>query len=361
MELTPSSVVSITSSVDDDIWHADKSKRAYEWWYFDAISDDGRDAIIIVFLDNFIFSPRNSDPMLSNGGEMVNIRAFETQTRYPAVSFTLIRDGQLLYRAMNEFSEEDLAPTPNAIGYRFGESSFCFETAQYGSGYMLSVVASLGAGRRLKADLEWLSVETDLTPEATVLPPECIGWNVVAPRSDVSGKIEVNEENRDLVESVFFLGTGRHDHVIDDRWLRETETRFHRGAAHFVDATALFGHFDEPADGMAESELILIRDGSMSVMNAWCEEQEIVRDRHGIRHASNLVFTSKEGIRLAVRCTSVLDSSFFYLRMLNDVSLTLEDGSVRTSEGLSELIAPQFQRHRWLDWLANLRRTSRDF
>ena len=32
--------------------------RRLEWWYFDALSEDGRDAVVIIFLDNFIFSPR---------------------------------------------------------------------------------------------------------------------------------------------------------------------------------------------------------------------------------------------------------------------------------------------------------------
>ena len=31
---------------------------AQEWWYFDALSDDCRDALVIIFFSNFIFSPR---------------------------------------------------------------------------------------------------------------------------------------------------------------------------------------------------------------------------------------------------------------------------------------------------------------
>jgi hypothetical protein len=358
MELTLPSVLSVTSSVRDDIWHSGKSPRAYEWWYFSAISDDGRDAVIVVFLDNFIFSPRHSDPTLS-GDEMVKIRIFEPKERYPAVSFTFIRDRQIVYRAMNEFSEEDLESLPGEFCCRFGESRFTFEKEQYGAGYMLSIVAALGDGRRLNAKLEWLSVETDFSPETSGYKESGIGWNIVAPRSDVSGKIDVSEEGGRITDSIPFRGTGMHDHVVDDHWLPQTETRFHRGSTHFADCTAVFGRFE--GDQLTESELVLVRDGSMSVMNAWCEEQESVRDRNGIKHPLSLIFTSVEGICLAVRCSKILDSSFFYLRMWNDVTLTLEDGSSRSSEGLSELVAPQFHRHRWLDWLANLRKTSKDF
>ena len=47
-----------SSSVAADVWHPQKNPKAYEWWYFDALSDDGREAIVIIFLDNFIYSPR---------------------------------------------------------------------------------------------------------------------------------------------------------------------------------------------------------------------------------------------------------------------------------------------------------------
>jgi hypothetical protein len=46
-----------SSSIADDVWHSKTSSKAFEWWYFDALSEDGRDAVVIIFLDNFIFSP----------------------------------------------------------------------------------------------------------------------------------------------------------------------------------------------------------------------------------------------------------------------------------------------------------------
>ena len=49
---------SYSSSIAADVWHPKHDARGYEWWYFDALSDDGREAIVVIFLDNFIFSPR---------------------------------------------------------------------------------------------------------------------------------------------------------------------------------------------------------------------------------------------------------------------------------------------------------------
>jgi hypothetical protein len=47
-----------SSSVQADVWHPQPDPKSYEWWYFDALADDGEEAVVIMFLDNFIYSPR---------------------------------------------------------------------------------------------------------------------------------------------------------------------------------------------------------------------------------------------------------------------------------------------------------------
>ena len=49
---------SFSSSIASDVWHPKAKGEGFEWWYFDALSEDERDAVVIIFLDNFIFSPR---------------------------------------------------------------------------------------------------------------------------------------------------------------------------------------------------------------------------------------------------------------------------------------------------------------
>ena len=52
----PAEKFSFASSVKEDVWHEKLCAEAFEWWYFDALSDDGRDGVVVIFLDNFIFS-----------------------------------------------------------------------------------------------------------------------------------------------------------------------------------------------------------------------------------------------------------------------------------------------------------------
>ena len=85
-----------SSSVTADVWHPQKDPKAYEWWYFDALGHGGAEAIVIVFLDNFIYSPRYNRDAADN-------------RRFPAVSFTYFADGKPLYRCVTEFDESDFS------------------------------------------------------------------------------------------------------------------------------------------------------------------------------------------------------------------------------------------------------------
>src|SRR5688572_26448205 len=141
-----------SSSVEADVWHPQEDPKSYEWWYFDALADGGREALVIVFLDNFIYSPRYNKDSSETG-------------RFPAVSFTYFRDGKPLYRSVNEYSEAEFSASRESPQCRIGDSSFTFQTASYGSGYAVTINAKLSGDRRLEANLEWLSIEADLSTE----------------------------------------------------------------------------------------------------------------------------------------------------------------------------------------------------
>jgi hypothetical protein len=361
---------SFSSSIAADVWHPKKDVKAYEWWYFDALSDDGSEAIVIIFLDNFIFSPRynKSEGENSESGYAVNLRRRIRETlfnpksktqnpksRFPAVAFVYYRNGKPLYRAINEFSEKDFAASTEKPECVIGDCSFKYETASYGSGYLISINAKLSRDRRLEAHFEWLSIEADYAPEKCAPAESAHCWNMVAPRSDVSGKISVSDKKGKSIDVRNFRGTGYHDHNLDNRWLPETVKDWHWGRVHFADSTAVFYRYSETNKDEPTTKLLVIGDGKLRECDAVYEESDFARDKFGIKYPTTMRFASEDGLILAVKHSKIIDSSFFYLRFLSEMNLTLGDGKTRQTLGITEYLAPKALKFKWLNWLINMR------
>lgn len=372
---------SFASSVKEDVWHPKASAKGYEWWYFDALSDDGKDAVVIIFLDNFIFSPRYNSLAKSVKPEIeclesedlkpkpesavpnaeILIQTTELpplnspQSKVPAIAFVYYRNGKPCYRAYNEYLPEEFWASEIIPTCKIGENSFRFEDAPYGSGYLVSINAKLRKNFNLEAHFEWLSIESDFAPTEELKRGEAHSWNLVAARSDVTGRITVSTDKGRQKDVVHFRGTGYHDHNLDNRWMPATVQDWQWGRAHFADATAVFYRYKEWGKSDAVTKLYLVLDGELTEIDADYEEQTHARNKFGIKYPTRLRLVSKDNIRLRVKQTETIDSSFFYLRFLSEMTLTLRDGIPRKTVGISEHLAPKTLKYRWLNFLVNMR------
>ena len=347
----PAEKFSFTSSVAADVSHPKPNAEAYEWWYFDALSEDGRDAIVIIFLDNFIFSPAYNRSAQQNSKS----KKQSAIKNFPALAFTYYRDGKPKYRAINEFSAEDFQSSAEKPACKIGDNFFRLESAAYGSGYIISINAKLRRNCYLTANFEWLSIESDFLPDKKISVDNAHSWNLAVSRADVTGKISVSGERGKNSDTVHFRGTGYHDHNFDNRWLPVTISDWQWGRAHFSDATAVFYRYKEITKEKPTTKIFIVRDDTLTEADAIYEEQNFARDIFGIRHPKQLSFSSETSARLAVKQTKTIDSSFFYLRFLSEMTLTLSDGKRRETLGISEYLAPKALKYRWLDWLVNMR------
>ena len=340
-----------SSSIAADTWHPQKDPKAYEWWYFDALSDDHREAVVLVFLDNFIYSPRYNNKTAGSGHG--NSRG--QPGRFPAVSFTYFADNKQIYRAESEFSASEFKASENSPECRIGDSSFHFDSAPYGSGYIVSVNLPLSRKRTLHADLEWLSIESDFGSAPFCYDESAHCWNMVAPRSDVSGKITVEDARGRILDSRTFRGTGYHDHNLDNRWLAKTVREWHWGRAHFTDSTLVFCRYIEDGEDEPSTQLILVKDGELQKREVLCEQQDYIRDKYGIRYPTRLSLLSEDNIRVETRPLKVIDSSFYHLRFLSSMTMSGLGGREHSTYGITEFIAPRALKYRWLNWISDLR------
>ena len=199
--------IAFFSSLKDDVWHDQAGRNAFESWHFDALSDDSREALVITFDDSYSFSSRYYRQERTGNG-----RSADGGKRYPAVTFTYSVDGKILMRAVNEFRADEFSANQSGIDCSIGRSSFRVDEAEYGPGFLLQIDLLTSRKCQLKAELEWLSIETDLKAPAAKLEPESATWNIVAPRSDVSGRITVAGRNRKTKKVFHFRG----ELVIDE-------------------------------------------------------------------------------------------------------------------------------------------------
>jgi carotenoid 1,2-hydratase len=333
-----SEILTISSSIADDVWHKKLSPKGYDCWYFDAVSDDRRDAVVIIFQDNYVFSPSYFKP---------------ENVICPAISFVYYHDGKPIYRFQNEFDESKLKLSQDKPFCKIGENEFKFEKADYGSGYVIKLDAVLSKNRRLKANFEWLLIESDFV-QTTDSTEVLHSWNLVAPRADVTGNIEVFQRNGKLKDKIAFRGTGYHSHNFDNRCLAETIESWQWGRCHYTDATVAFIRYKEH-NAQPITKLFLVRDGEYKIREANYEEQTYSRDILGLKYPNRLRFVTENNVRLRVKQEEVIDSSFFYLRFLSEMTLTLRDGKPRKMLGITEHLSPKALKWRWLDFFVNLR------
>jgi carotenoid 1,2-hydratase len=339
---------SYTSSIALDMWKPKTDSKSFEWWYFDALSENGRDAVVIIFLDNFIFSPRY------NSSNRKKIKS-ENSGQFPAIAFLYYRDGKPVYRAINEYNASEFSAEQDFPSCKIGNSSFTFKSAPYGSGYFVSINTKLSKNRSIEAHFEWLSIESDFLPDKKINQEDAHIWNLVVARSDVTGRITVSDEKGKDTDVIHFRGTGYHDHNSDNRWLPETVCDWQTGRAHFADATAVFLRFKERNEQNPLNKLFTIRDGLLHERDAVYEETNFTRHKLGLKYPMRQTFLTEDNIRLRIKNQQIIDSSFFYLRFLSEMTLTLRDGKPRKTVGITEYFAPKALKYRWLDWIVNMR------
>lgn len=357
------------SSIRDDVWHRDKKAGAYEWWYFDAVSDDGRETLVVIFLDGFIFSPRYNRAVkeyMDGSRRIVHDGYAPKPGDFPAVAVSLYRDGRLVWRAINEHEPNDFVAQVNRPACRIGSNSFELDTAAGENAYKLRLDCSLRGKRKLQASLAWVVEEGDFTScaEAGEIGDVTSAheWNLVAPRCRVTGTISVIESDGARREREW-TGTGYHDHNLDTRWLPATIAEWQWGRAHFADATAIFYRYHEQENASITTRLYVVRGGELKMYETQFVASKWRRHFFGLRYPRAIEMSAEgdEGARSGLRPSlrieqrSIVDSSFFYLRFTGEAELDLGDGVARRAVAVTEQLAPRALQWRGLWWLTGLR------
>ena len=180
-------------------------------------------------------------------------------------------------------------------------------------------------------------------------------WNAVAPRADVSGKINLIGRSGKTRKTVQFRGTGYHDQVTSRNvHYRDLSSRMW-GRAHFVDSTVVFDRLGGAQNPNAAGKFYLIRDGKIEERQAACEATEHKRDRWGLLIPRRISFNSEDNIKVRIKPLAAFRSGFTEVKMLSEITLSLRDGKARKSVGITEFVDPRRLKSRIFRWISDLR------
>jgi len=308
---------------------------AYEWWYFDALSDDGRHALSCIWFLGNPFSPyyrwaasgRPADPF-----------------RHNALFFALYQDGRLQAYHFTRFPDGQVtAGEALPLDLRFGPNRL----AAGPGAWRLTLSDENANGRQIEAVLTFAApMPIPGTPEETApeetAPESSHFWLPAAPFCRVAGRVTLREPHNPGAEQIKFSGTGYHDH----NWGRlpfasEIRDWYWARAALSGERAVILYHVRPRQGKKAVSHFLLFERGRMMRHDA-APRVRLSRPAvnvFGTVYATHMEVESGEQ-EVRFEFGARLDSAPFYVRALCRATLNGKEGA-ETGEGIGEYLRPR--------------------
>ena len=348
-------------TLDPDRFFNLRTPGAQEWWYFDAVSDDGRDSLVAIVFAGLPFDP-------SYG--MAAKRHLKDPSTHPApdpldhcgIAFGWYRPEGSSIRRKGRGS-----PGLRAMGYALnahGRGCFEHQADPFRVAVAGNVVERDAQGYRLKIDvLDWdpsrrLSAELRFRPAAGTEAFEAdlggIGsphhWIVAAADCRVEGRLRIDGPGGD---DMAFQGRGYHDHNAGAEELSLAMKRWEWGRVHDEDRTDIY-YIAKPRRGPKQALWITCRDGkptqirrdpTVTTLQPWANE-------FFVPYAGALTLNGPEGERLQRWNDHHVDSGPFYQRW----SAEFRGPGFRSNRpGIAEQLDTRWLNHPLFNWMIRYR------
>lgn len=337
------------AALDPDRFLDFRSPGAQEWWYFDAISDDGDDALVLIWFAALPFDPAYG---------MAVKRHLAAPGRYEAphphdhcaINVSWYHKGRLAAYALNRYSKGafEHRPDPFAIsvaGNRL-ERDRC--------GYALHVETPALGGGRLAVDLRFVPApesqpfERDLgTPASPHL------WILAAPDGRFEGSlVRTGRAPRSLA----FRGRGYHDHNAGAEELSLAMRRWEWGRVHHGLHTEIY-YRAVPRDGRDQSLWITACEGRPAVIRDDVAFHGVQprRSLYGVRHDRELTCVEdREGGGFGRWNRHCVDDGPFYQRWLS-LFRGLDPDRDTEVFGITEILDTRRLHHPFFNWMIPFR------
>lgn len=330
--------------LDPDRFFDFRSPGAQEWWYFDAISDDGRDVLVLVWYAALPFDPDYG---------VAALRHLDNPARFPspngldhcAVGVSWHRDGKKAAYALNGFRERDFSHAADPFSVTIAGNRLSRDA----EGYSMEVATLAVDGRtpvtarlRFRPASGTESLERDLGSAGS---PHW--WILAAADCRVEGELTFGGRTLE------FRGRGYHDHNAGSEEISRAVRRWEWGRFHRGPLTEVF-YLAEPHAGPARGLRISLEDGRPARVSEdvqWSGEGT-TRNVFGVRSPRTL--RMRVGEESLSRTPNVcLDDGPFYRRWLTEFTADGEgyEGASEGGIGISELLDTRNLNRRLFNWM----------
>ncbi len=319
------------ASRTEDAWHRLRQPGAYEWWYFDALSEDREYGLVAIWFCGIPFSPDYN----------AHFEAYERGRALPpdpcdyaAFSFALYHRGRPIAYALVEYDTFTASTTRPMVST--GRNLLTYDPAT--ATYHLNVDVDLtevttpipvAIGRRLTGTFSFRNLnENWLSPEVMVSSQggmeHALGthtWNLVAPVCATHGALEITGADGRCERRVAFVGRGYHDHNYDPVPMSRAINRWHWGRCWRGDRMLIY-YCNEPLPGQPGAfSFGAVFDGERPEIVTDAIEVTFEAQRRnwlGLKYPHRLHITlPATGETWTIRQQHMVDSGPFYIRFLS--------------------------------------------
>lgn len=322
------------SDFSRDVQTVKKLPGSYEWWYFDAMSDDGY-ALVVIFYDGNPFSRRYIEVLESSRSDKNGVAA-----NYPAISISVYKDGKHIFYSFEEVEPGEAVFSTGQPAVSVGNNSMKGTRSCNGLNYHLSLDQLLPNGDRLTGKLDFVSgpAEADRIsgfhyPDNVPADPESHEWNLIQPKAAVTGLMHITGYRE---ERIRFSGNGYHDHNLGREPMKESFEEWYWGRYHFDDCTLVYYLMKERGDWKKHAWLMGASYDGEETHDI--EMSDFGINPFGLSTARSLQFT-RDSISIYLHKDRVADSGPFYQRFLGRAIMKRGD-TILEAKGISEYIRP---------------------
>lgn len=318
----------ISTNQADEYPMPGKPGGGYEWWYFDAISNDGLWKLVVIFYQGNPFSPEYI---------IENEKGSATPEKFPAISVSMYKNNKAEYYSFLEYGEESLTANKDPFEIKLGYDRFVRNTGKDETEYVLKLNQELESGFKVKGELSFRSSIANNQLIEIEGEEDFHTWNLLQPKARVEGSLQI--QGRSGNQSIDFQGSGYHDHNTGLEPLKNDFDDWYWGRYHFNAGTLIYYIMNKK--GKQYYKAWLIDKENQSVIETFDDVQldRFKRNKFGLKFSSDIVLNS-EKYKVRVSVSSILDSGPFYLRMAGEAELTERDKKEK-SKGISEFIKPE--------------------